>query len=243
MDISYKKTIIVQEPECDIGRKLRLSGIMQHSQQMGSDHLHQLGIGYAQMFDDGMVFLVNKMLITMSRRPVFDEKLTLITEPKVAKGAQFIRDTYFETEAGERIVEVSISWMLINPHTRKILRPSAFDRYGFEMNPNDGEYITGYRIKRPEQCGDTVSRAVRYSDLDYNLHVNNAVYADMVCDSIPFELLRDREISRFGIIYQREAKHGAALELETVGSPESAAFYVGGTIAGERCFESEIIFL
>lgn len=242
MVISYKKTIVVREPECDIGRKLRLSGIMQHSQQMGSDHLHELGIGYAQMYDDGMVFLVNKMLITISRRPVFDEKLTLITEPRIAKGAQFIRDTFFETEAGERLVEVSISWMLINPLTRKILRPSAFDRYGFTMNPNDGEYITGYRIKRPDQRGETQPRVVRYSDLDYNLHVNNAVYADMVCDSIPFELLRDRGISRFGIIYQHEATHGAALELETVGSSESGAFYVGGTIAGERCFESEIIF-
>lgn len=147
---TYKKEILVTEPETDITKRMTLSNIMRHSQQMGSEHIASMGIDYNRMYRDGMVFLVNKMLITIDRRPVFGEELLLTTIPRKPKGAQFIRDTIFETRAGEKLIEVSISWMLVSPDTHKILRPSVFDVYGFEMFPNEGEYITGYRIRRPE---------------------------------------------------------------------------------------------
>ena len=241
MQQTYQKEILVTEPECDITKRMKLSYVMRHAQQMGSDHLLTTGIDYDQMYRDGMVFLVNKMLITFNRRPYMDEKLVLTTLPKQPKGAQFIRDTVFETPAGEKLAEVSISWMLINPHTRKILRPSAFDRYGFQMLPNDGEYITGYRIKAP--LGEAVAhmRQIKYSDLDYNRHVNNAAYADIICDTIPMQVMCEKQLCRFGIIYQKEATFGQVLEMGLVPLGEDG-YYIGGQVAGGRCFEAEIYF-
>ncbi len=238
---TYKKEILVTEPETDITKRMTLSNIMLHSQQMGSEHIASMGIDYNRMYRDGMVFLVNKMLITIDRRPVFGEELLLTTIPRKPKGAQFIRDTIFETRAGEKLIEVSISWMLVSPDTHKILRPSVFDVYGFEMFPNEGEYITGYRIRRPEAETVTHLRQVKYSDLDYNFHVNNAVYAAIVCDTLPLEPLTEREIASFGIVYQREAKAGEVIELDVAALPD-AAYYVGGRVAEERCFEAEIKF-
>lgn len=237
----FEKWIEVSEPECDLTHRMSLSNIMRHTQQMGSDHIAREGITYERMQHDGMVFLVNKMLITITRRPSYAERLRLITVPRVPKGAQFIRDTYFDTENGERLVEASISWILADPRTHRILRPSAFDIYGFEMFPNDGEYITAYRIKKPDAAGVRHMRQIKYSDLDSNSHVNNAVYADIVCDTLPLEWLAEREIARFGIMYQREATVGQVIELETAQvSPK--AYYVGGVVGGGRCFEAEINF-
>lgn len=239
---AFQKQIQVVEPECDVNKRMSLSNIMRHAQQMGSDHLLQYGLDYNQMYQDGMVFLVNKQLITINRRPAFGEKLILTTIPRKAKGAQFIRDNIFETVNGERLLDVSISWILVNPTTRKILRPSAFDVYGFEMFPNEGERITSYRIKKPEQSGVLHLRQVKYSDLDYNRHVNNAVYADMVCDVLPFETIANQEIASFGIMFEKEATIGQIIEMEVTGAWSGAAFYIGGLVAGRRCFEAEIKF-
>lgn len=78
---TYKKEILVTEPETDITKRMTLSNIMRHSQQMGSEHIASMGIDYNRMYRDGMVFLVNKMLITIDRRPVFGEELLLTTIP------------------------------------------------------------------------------------------------------------------------------------------------------------------
>lgn len=228
---TYKKEILVTEPETDITKRMTLSNIMRHSQQMGSEHIASMGIDYNRMYRDGMVFLVNKMLITIDRRPVFGEELLLTTIPRKPKGAQFIRDTIFETRAGEKLIEVSISWMLVSPDTHKILRPSVFDVYGFEMFPNEGEYITGYRIRRPEAETVTHLRQVKYSDLDYNFHVNNAVYARHRLRHPAAGAAHRAGVASFGIVYQREAKAGEVIELDVAALPD-AAYY--GRRTGRR---------
>lgn len=235
----FQKKTEVMEYECDIARRLRLSGLMHHAQQMGSDHLASKNVDYMQMYRDGMVFVVNKMKIAISRRPNFHERLLLTTIPKEPKGIQFIRDTLFETEAGERLAEVSISWALINPETRRLLRPSVFDRYGFQFNPNEGETVTGYKIRPPQGNAVIHQRQVKYTDLDYNGHVNNSVYADIICDIVPLELFMTKEIKEFGIIYHKEAKPNQILE---IGAVENNGWYFSGCIGTQRCFEAEIKF-
>lgn len=235
----FQKHIKVMEYECDLARRLRLSGLMHHAQQMGSDHLGSKNVDYLQMYADGMVFVVNKMKIIINRRPEFNEKLFLTTIPKEPKGVQFIRDTLFDTEEGERLAEVSISWALINPETRRILRPSVFDRYGFQFNPNDGEAITGYKLRPPAGKAVTHQRQVKYTDMDYNGHVNNSVYADLVCDMVPLERFAQQEIKEFGIIYHKEAKGGQILDITAI---ENDGWYFSGKIGEQRCFEAEIRF-
>lgn len=239
---TYVKHVTVIEPECDVNKRMSLASIMRHSQQMGADHIARMGIDYNRMYADGMVFLVSKMLITIQRRPSFGEKLILITVPKQPKGVQFIRDTFFETEAGEKLIEVSIAWLLVDPFSHKILRPVAFSAYGLEMFPNDGEYITGYKMKKPPENGVRHMHQVKYSDLDYNGHVNNAIYSDIVCDVIPQEVMLSQDIQSFGVIYRKEALVGQIIDLEVTPLHENTGFYIGGHIAKERCFESEIKF-
>lgn len=242
MPETYEKEIKVTEPECDLRKCMSIANIMHHAQQMGSDHIARYGLNYNQMQCDGMVFVVAKQQITLNRRPTFGETLRLVTTPRAPKGVQFIRDTTFETLEGERLVEVNIAWVLVDPITHKILRPSVFDRYGFAFFPNDGETISGYRIKKPEGNGVLHMRQVKYSDLDYNRHVNNAIYANIVCDLIPQEIMLHREPTRFGILYQKEATLGQILELEVVPAWSRLSYYVGGLVGGERCFEAEIQF-
>lgn len=238
----FKKRITVLEAECDVNKKISLANIMRHAQQIGTDHLYEINLDYNKLYKDGMVFVVSKMHIDITRRPHFGEDLVLTTYPREPKGAQFIRDTVFETEQGERLIEVSIAWLLVDATTHRILRPSTFDVYGVEMLPNDGEQITGYKIKKPSHNGVLHMRQVKFSDLDYNRHVNNAVYADIICDLLPYEIMANKELASFGILYQKEAVFGQILEMEVISSWSNTVFYVGGLVAGERCFEAEITF-
>lgn len=242
MALTCVRNLEVIEPECDFTKRMTLANIMRHAQQMGSEHLEELGLGYDRLVQDRKVFLVSKLLMKIQRRPTYNDHLILTTIPKEPKGAQFIRDTYFDTREGERLLEVSIAWLLVDPVSRKILRPSAFDNYGLKMNPNDGEFITGYKIKAPGNPMTSHMHQVKYSELDYNGHVNNANYATIVCDSIPIELFQEREISEFGILYQKEATIGQIMELRTAPLQDGVGYYMGGMVEDHRCFEAEIKF-
>lgn len=237
-----QKQIKVIEPECDIQKKMSICNMMRHAQQMGSEHLLQFGLDYNRMAADGMVFLVAKQTIKIHRRPAFNENLVLTTIPRQPKGAQFIRDTLFETQQGERLIDISIAWLLANPETHKILRPSVFlNQYGLEMFPNEGETITRYRIHRPSGEGTSHLRQVRFSDLDYNGHMNNAIYADVIMDALPPEITMNKEPISFGILFQKEAKVGQVMDLDVCRKNKNE-FYIGANVHGERCFESEIFF-
>ena len=110
------------------------------------------------------------------------------------------------------------------------------------MYPNEGEYITGYKIKKPQGTGALSFRQVRYTDLDYNLHVNNAVYADIVCDAVPSQVMLSQEIAQFGILYQKEAKLNQEIRLEVIPQQENKEYYIGGQADGGKCFEAQIKF-
>lgn len=86
MPESYQKTIQVMEPECDYQQRIFLSQLMRHSQEISSEHLLHKGIDYNQMYRDGMVFLVNKLLMKLTRRPTFGEQVVVTTIPRSPKG-------------------------------------------------------------------------------------------------------------------------------------------------------------
>ena len=86
-------------------------------------------------------------------------------------------------------------------------------------------------------------RKIRYSDLDGNGHVYNAVYGDIVSDFLPEELI-NRQIVGFQINYQTEAVLGEELDLFLASDPtdENGWYLEGRNAAGGNCFISRIEF-
>jgi len=80
----------------------------------------------------------------------------------------------------------------------------------------------------------TVARAVRYSDIDLNRHVNNARYADWFCDCFPMEHHRDWHLKEVLIHYDRELVPGETAELSL--QKDGPLSVLRGNCAGEACF-------
>lgn len=241
MQKSFTLETHVRDYECDYNTRMFLSTVMHHAQQMGSYHIEQRGITLERMVRDGMTFVETKQRIKINRMPVLGEQLQIVTIPKTPKGVQFIRDTFFNTPQGEELIIASIGWALVDPQTHRVLRPSAFDIYGFEMAPNNGEEITAFKMTKPDGKGVCFTHEIKYSDLDYNRHVNNAVYGKLVCDSVPPEIMLQREICAFDIIFKKEASLGQVMQIERIQAGENA-FYIEGLVDEKMCFEAQIKF-
>ncbi len=97
--------------------------------------------------------------------------------------ATFLRN-YSLMRGSETVAFAATQWTLVDLASRKILKIDAVDFGNYWMGDYQ-ELIHGIRIdKETLTAMQTVGqKEVRYSDLDYNGHMNNTYYLDVLSDS------------------------------------------------------------
>jgi len=235
----YTNNIKVQHYDCDTNNRLKISGVMKYMQQTSGDQLDSLGLPHDKLIREHMVFLLSKMCIKVHKMPCCAQQLIVGTAAVTTKGARFVREFFVDSAAGERMVSALTLWLLVDPQSRRILRPVRFP-YALPFHPSIIHGAIGdLSIPRLAEKGNAVitKQPVRYSHVDNNSHVNNSVYGDFVCDALPHEELTQRGIDTLVISFQNEARWGHLLEMET-HSLSSNEYFIAGKHAASPCFEA-----
>lgn len=237
----FTKTLSISYPECDMQNEWKLSYLMRCVQQIASEQLDALGLPFNKLSAEGFVFLLSRERVQIHKSLKAGEKITVTTWPVKEKGAQLRRTIIMTNENGERLASVYTSWILADPIQHKIIRPSSFP---YALNISDpveeGEKcIAGLRPVKSEVLEDGISLAVRYSNTDCNGHLNNAVYADLVMDCLPTDLLEQQRPVEFYIQYNHEAKYASIVETKIGRTADG--WYVRGLLDGKNCFEANLI--
>lgn len=226
----------------DVGptRQLKYSMILKFLQEAAERQLNQEGLTYEFMSSKGIVFLLTRMDVKISRLPAVGESVAVYTWFETLRGAQFVRDMRMTGAGGETLAEAQSLWITVDPDTHRIIRPTAFP-FPDKMRPYKGDTVDVpvAKIKPgdlPEDAWATSFREVRWSDIDCNRHMNNAVYADLICDCYPGGL-GNRQLTSFGISFIGEALEGARMEIRSALTQRDEAVYTC-KIGDKRCFEA-----
>ena len=190
---------------------LRLSVLLRMCQDVSEQNLALLGLGYEKMCADGIVFLLITNRVKIYRMPVHNETITIKTHPRGVSGAQFYRDFMIYSEK-ELISEVMQTSIIADANTHKILRPKQFLDYGVFSGEKVPDEDRIPKITVPDDLPFVGERPVRYSDLDYNMHLNNTVYGDIVTDFLPGGTI-GRQYSQVQINYITESALGDTLKI------------------------------
>ena len=233
----YTLEFPIRTYEVDSHYKLGLSNLLRFMQETAGRHLSDAGWTYQKMRDeDGFVFLLTRIALRIRRMPEWRETVAVKTWFSGAKGAQYMREMTFES-AGEVLAESQTAWVTVNPETRRVLRPDL------TLNPEGirSEAIAGVaarRVERPEGMAFAGERPVRYSDLDCNHHVNNAVYADIVADYFPGEY-DPGAVRFFALEYHNEALPGETLRIFHAAGGKNIC-HICGDAGDRRCFSARV---
>lgn len=180
----YTRSVCVASYEVGSQSVLKLSVLLRICQETSEQQMDSLGLSYEKMSADGIVFLIITNRAKIKRMPRHNETLTIQTHPRGTLGAQFYRDFKIFCD-GELIVDVMQSSIAADVNTHKVLRPKQFLQYGIftdeKMSPE--EKIT--RTAMPDDMPLIGKRPVQFSDLDYNHHLNNTIYGDIITDFLP----------------------------------------------------------
>ncbi|MDL2232537.1 hypothetical protein LJC63_03030 [Ruminococcaceae bacterium OttesenSCG-928-L11] len=236
----FKKEMTATDYDCDCMNRLRISAAMRYMQQTSSEHLDSLGLPYEKLYQEKMVFLLSQGYIKVYEMPVAGQKIVVGTAAVATKGARFVREFTIEDRLGNRLLSSLTMWLLVDPFSRRILRPSSFP-YALDFEEslvsNEIEDVAFPRLLEGRNRTEW-EVPIRYSHIDCNNHVNNSIYADFVCDMLPLDKLTQKGLDTLVISYHQEAKYGNTIHMAATAMSDSEYYIVGNREDAQMCFEA-----
>jgi len=235
----FEKTEDMSFSLCDFTGKCKPSALLRITSDLAGEDYHMRGLPHDRLWNEGYVFLVSRVSFRLKRGIGAEERVTFATYEHSVSGPFFVRDYTVSDESGEQIISGRSEWIVCDPQTRRIIRPSKFPYPPQTHEDRQVDCAAPQRLKLPEEMEKLGERRVVYSDLDGNGHVNNSVYADIACDVLPISLLCG-QICEFSINFVQEAKLGDVIELRGFSIEETVC--VAGYIGDALCFECSFVF-
>ncbi len=229
----YEKEITVTGFECDFKGCMKYSALLRQAQQISREHSDQMGITLELHAQTHTAFLINDVKATLYHQLHPYDTITMRTQPFAPHRACFYRTTEL-WKGGELQGVIDTNWILIDTLENKILRD--YDPRLSALFDAEEKLPPKHRIQALPVSPSGAFLA-SYSMIDQNKHLNNAEYADLVCNCTPME----KPVSSLLIRYHRECKYQEALSL-FAGAEGNIWYVVGQKNEGKKCFEANLWF-
>ncbi len=232
----YSYDFNVTDNECDINKSMTVGAVLRRIQQAGTYQCTHLGITDEVYAQNHCAFLLAKQTLELYVPIKRGAKVIVVTRPGAPERAVFYRYTTLEDENGNILAAADSRWVLVDTNTNRIMR-------SFPDKITGGFCVPAYKkldvnIEKA-QVQLISNQKATYTRCDSNRHINNTVYADIVCDNIPIELMCSNEVKRFAINYHREVPLGTQFAL-SAGKTAAGTMYFTGTTDGVNNFEAEV---
>ena len=102
-------------------------------------------------------------------------------------------------------------WVLMDSAKRTMVLPGSSGVEVTGIAKGDELTVPGSMALKPLSNQD--SRVVRFTDLDWNGHMNNCRYLDWVADTLPGNFHKDHSVKEFSVSYLSEAREGDEVAL------------------------------
>ena len=199
-------------------------------------HTDRLGISSHDLTREaGLTWVLHRQAVRCRRWPVLGEALSVVTLPtRIDRNLITYRDFYL-LDSADRILGCSAStWSVMDLQSRRIRSIPAMvtDALGELPPPGAGIVPPANKPSPPVDPTARTSLRVRFSHLDFNNHLTNPAFPELMLEPLGMPFLVDHLPTMADMVYHREARYGEGLE--AVVSPGTSpgtydhALYRGG---------------
>jgi medium-chain acyl-[acyl-carrier-protein] hydrolase len=210
MDLIFRKTYSVHTYETDPGGLTRTTTLLNFLQDAAGEHAGRLGLSVIDLFKRRMTWVLSRYHVRIHRYPATGEALEVTTWPSGKQGYFATRDFEVADAMGGAVLAATSSWMIIDLDRRQRIKvddiveiPYAVDKRALDDPFASLPVLTA----RESETGFRVEKA----HLDWNRHVNNAVYVQWALEGVPQDVLFGRKPVDLEISYRAEALYGDAV--------------------------------
>ena len=177
----HREEELLLSRDCDLGGLWRPSAILTAMQEAAGMHSHILGCGRETLVKQGIVWVLTRCEVRMDREARMGETVSIETFPcRCAAG--FSRAIYLPRRGGRSAGRGGHAVGAVRSGKALHGGPGR----GGQAIPDNSDLTPPLGVPGPvpRLTGEAVrsARTPVYSELDVNGHVNNARYADWLCD-------------------------------------------------------------
>ena len=225
--------------DCDRYQRARVSTLLSIAAAVAGADYDARGLTYEKLYEMREVFLLSRIALRIHRCPRALQVVDVTTWEDGVKAAHMQR-VYEITDREGLLVSIRSDWILVDPQTRRIMRPGTFTAKKLGTCPKVIDAPEPRKILLPrEGVEDLGTRKVVWSDLDGNGHVYSGNYGDFVWDYLPADL-QEKVPREFFINYSTEATLGQ--ELRMVGCRKGGEYLMEGLGPEGVCFSAQCVF-
>ena len=236
--MKFVKEYTTRWHDTDATRIVRPTQLLVYMQETSNAHLDSTGHNLDRLRDEhSLAFLLSKTKIALYAPLYAHEDIRV--ETFTAESRAFGFNRYYRILRGDEVVAAAdTTWALIDLNSRQLCKADAFD-FGFEHEPPlDIGLPPRFRVPHTDELELLGERRIVYSDLDYNMHMNNTRYADMLCDFMPLEDIP--KIKGMSLSYLHEAAFGDVIKIYAKRSDGRYSFRTVNQ-NGITCLEAEVL--
>ncbi|MBO4263387.1 MAG: hypothetical protein J5871_01750 [Bacteroidales bacterium] len=244
MENRYKTELELPCYMFDRASRLRPAAFMDVAQDLATRGARQIGCADAVLLRHHMVWILARMYVRFTCLPHFGDRVSLETWHRGEEGLFYNREYRMLFPDGTPAVTATSAWILMDVRSRKLVRPeNAVPLQG--VPAQDAGQAAGRsapKIVAPKtpDFSPAGTHTVRYSDVDYNRHANNAKYVVWAMDVLPFGLAAETPLRELSINFNREALPGEEVALFVASAGDT--YFVEGRIGGLQVFICKLVF-
>ncbi len=202
--------------ETDAFGRMPISLVTARAIQMAIYHANSLNIGYSNLAEHRLGWVLARISIDMHRYPAINETYSMDTW--IEGYNRYFSDRCFEMSdaSGATIADIRSQWVAIDTETRTLANLSELSRECFPTLRRDCPVPRQPRLSIPAEADvETSEYTFRFCDIDFNMHVNTLRYLECVLNIRPLDFYRDNEIAMLEMSFEHECHFGETVTLRT----------------------------
>ena len=238
--MKYTEKYNVRWHDTDANREVHPSGVLMFMQETANRQFEAAGRPLDAIRDeDGVGFILSRIAIEMSEPIHAYEDICVETFTCAAKGYSFPRGFEIKRD-GKTVARAMSQWALVRVADRSLVKAEEFPMSFGDEAELAMEMPLRFRAPRDLAWEQVGQRTIAFSDIDYNMHMNNTHYPDMICDYLS-EMTGDgdRFVSSMSLSYIKEAALGDTLSVYRTDADENGTITVRTkNSAQDTCLEA-----
>ena len=198
----------VRTYEGDTLGRLQAPILCQLLQEAATAHAAILGVAVETLIENGVAWVLSRLLLEVDRWPSVDEEVVIATWPEAA--SRLFTERRFEVLDGSerRIAAASTLWLVLDLERRRPVRLPAFVSERLQEHRLGPEPRHFAELVAPDPADHEVAFTVRRTDLDLAEHVNNTSYVTWAIEAVPDEVWSTAELAELEIQFLSECHRG-----------------------------------
>lgn len=218
--LQYEKEYRIPVYEIGADGMLSIHSLFNFLQDIASEHATRLNFGRDDLMKDNHFWVLSRIYAKIENLPEWEETIMVRTWPKGVDKLFAIRDFELLYPGGQQLVSATSSWLVVDRTTKRVQRPyNLLSRFNSETTVRSATGRAAAKIEALAAEGKSGELfRVKTSDLDINLHANNAMYVKWVTDEYDLDFRKCHTPVSVEINFIAEAKWNDLVFIKT--SPE-----------------------